>query len=85
MSISSLIDAVLAMYVSLTGTCLRLVIVVIGDEVLNGVLREEFPQLVAELGRQGFVVGQHQSRPPVWAITFAIVNVLPVPVAPSSV
>ena len=42
---------------------LRLVIVVIGDEVLNGVLREELPQLVAELGRQGFVVGQHQRRP----------------------
>ena len=28
---------------------LRLVVVVVRDEVLNGVLREELPQLVAEL------------------------------------
>ena len=39
---------------------LRLVVVVVGDEVLHGVFREEFPELLAELGGQGFVVGQHQ-------------------------
>ena len=40
---------------------LRLIVVVIGDEVLNGILGK-LPQLVAELRRQGFVVGQHQGR-----------------------
>ena len=42
---------------------LGLVVVVIGDEVFNGVVREKFPQLIAELGRQRFVVGQHQGGP----------------------
>ena len=42
---------------------LRLVVVVVRDEVLNGVLRKELPELITELGRQGFVVGQDQSRP----------------------
>ena len=41
---------------------LRLVVVVIGNEVLNGVLEEELPQLVAQLRRQRLVVSQHQSR-----------------------
>ena len=39
---------------------LKLVVVVIGDEVLNGILREELAQLVAVLCRQGFVVGNNQ-------------------------
>ena len=42
---------------------LRLVIIVIGDEVLDSVLGEELAQLVAELRRKRFVVGQHQRRP----------------------
>ena len=40
----------------------RLVVVVIGNEVLNGVRGGELPQLVTELRRQSFVVGQHQRR-----------------------
>ncbi len=43
---------------------LRLVIVVVADEIFNSIIREELPQLIAELGRQGFVVSQHQSRTP---------------------
>ena len=42
---------------------LRLVVVVIRNEVLNGVLGEKLAQLVTELRRQGFVVSQHQRRP----------------------
>ena len=39
---------------------LGLVIVVVGDEIFNGIVGEKFPQLIAKLGRQGLVVGQHQ-------------------------
>ena len=39
---------------------LRLVVVVVGDKVLHGVFREELPELLAQLGGQGLVVGQHQ-------------------------
>ena len=39
---------------------LRLIVVVVGDEVLHGVFREELPELLAQLGRQRLVVGQHQ-------------------------
>ena len=42
---------------------LGLVVVVVGDEVLDGVVREELPELVAELRRQRLVVGDHQRRP----------------------
>ena len=40
-----------------------LIVVVIADEVLHGVFREKGAELLAELGRQGLVVGQHQGRP----------------------
>ena len=40
--------------------CLRLVIVVVGDEVLHRVVREKLLELRAKLSRQGLVVGQHQ-------------------------
>jgi hypothetical protein len=63
----------------------RLVVVVIADEVLDGVVGEKLPQLVTELRRQGFVVGQHQGRFANLLITRAMVWVLPVPVAPSRV
>jgi len=43
---------------------LGLVVVVVGDEIFNGVVGEEFPQLIAQLGRQGFVVGQYQGGSP---------------------
>ena len=41
---------------------LGLVVVVVGDEVLDGVLREERLELLVELGRERLVVGQHQRR-----------------------
>ena len=39
---------------------LRLVVVVVGDEVLHRVVGEELLELGAQLGRQSLVVGQHQ-------------------------
>ena len=39
---------------------LRLVVVVVGDEVLHRVVREHLPEFGAELGRQGLVVRQHE-------------------------
>ena len=42
---------------------LRLVLVVIGDEVLYRVVGEKLLELLAQLGGQGFVVGQYQGRP----------------------
>ena len=42
---------------------LGLVVVVVGDEVLDGVLREVRAELVAELRRQRLVVGDDESRP----------------------
>ena len=42
---------------------LGLVVVVVGDEVLDGVGREVRPELVAELRRQRLVVGEDQRRP----------------------
>ena len=41
---------------------LGLVVVVVADEVLDGVVREELPELVAELRRQRLVVRDHQRR-----------------------
>ena len=42
---------------------LRLIVVVVGHEVFHGVFREEGPELLTQLGCQGFVVGQHQGGP----------------------
>ena len=42
---------------------LRLVVVVVGDEVLDGVLREELAELVAELRGERLVVRDHERRP----------------------
>ena len=41
---------------------LGLVVVVVRDEVLDRVVREELAELVAELGRQRLVVGDHEGR-----------------------
>ena len=62
-----------------------LVVVVIADEVVDGVAREEGPELLVELGGQRLVVRQHQRRLAELGDHVAAVNVLPVPVAPSSV
>ena len=39
---------------------LRLVVIVIGNEVFHRILGEKFPQFRAQLGGQGFVMRQHQ-------------------------
>src|SRR3954465_7580415 len=41
---------------------LGLVVVVVRDEVLDRVLREELAELVAELGGERLVVGDHERR-----------------------
>ena len=42
---------------------LGLVVVVVGDEVLDRVAGEEFAHLAVELGREGLVGREHQGRP----------------------
>ena len=42
--------------------CLRLIIVVVGDEILDSIVREKLLELRAELGGQRLVVGQNQRR-----------------------
>ena len=42
---------------------LRLVVVVVADEVLDGVVREELLELGCELGGEGLVVCEHQGGP----------------------
>ena len=65
---------------------LRLVVVVVADEVLDRVVRQELAELVAELGRQRLVVGDDQCRlAATFSMTLAIVKVLPEPVTPRSV
>jgi hypothetical protein len=41
---------------------LRLIVVVVGDEVLDRVLREELLELGVELRREGLVVGEDEGR-----------------------
>ena len=41
---------------------LGLVVIVVGDEVLNGILREEVLKLTVELGRKGLVRGENKGR-----------------------
>ena len=53
----------LDVHVRLGHVSLRLVVVVVADEVLNRVLGEESPELLAKLGGQGLVVGKNQGRP----------------------
>ena len=49
--------------VGLRDVRLRLVVVVVGDEVLDRVRREELAELVAELRRERLVVRDHERRP----------------------
>ena len=39
---------------------LRLIIVVVGNEILHRVIREKLPKLRTKLGSKGLVMGQHQ-------------------------
>ena len=85
-SMSSLTRAVLLdVEVGLGNVGLGLVVVVVGDEVLDGVVGEELPELVAELRGERLVVGDHERRAADFSMIQAMVAVLPVPVAPSSV
>ncbi len=63
---------------------LGLVIVVVGDEVLDGVVREERLELPVELRGQRLVGRQDQAGRWVSSMILAIVKVLPEPVTPSS-
>jgi hypothetical protein len=62
---------------------LGLVVVVVADEVLDGVVGEELPELVGQLGGEGLVGAM--TRVGFWTslMMLAIVKVLPDPVTPS--
>ncbi len=63
-SISSLMLVSFSMYVSdRRHVRLRLVVVVVGDEVLDGVVREEAAELLEELRGEDLVVREDQGRP----------------------
>ena len=63
---------------------LRLVVVVVADEVLDGVVRKEAFEFAVQLGGQDLVRRQHQRGARFrFATTFATVKVLPDPVTPS--
>src|SRR6266849_3206149 len=62
----------------------RLVVVVIGDEILHRVVGKEAPELAVELRRQGLVGRKDRAGRCVASITLAMVKVLPEPVTPSS-
>ena len=40
-----------------------MIVIVVGDEILDGILREKLFHLAVELSRQGFVWRQHHRRP----------------------
>ena len=40
-----------------------LVVIVVGDKIFNRIIWEKLPQFIAQLRRQGLVVGQHQGGP----------------------
>ena len=63
LSISSLMEESFSMIgVGRGDVGLGLVVVVVADEVLHRVLREELLELAVELGRQGLVGGDDQGR-----------------------
>ena len=57
------IDQGILFYVLVLGgdVGLRLVVIIVGDEILHPIFRKELPELIVELGGQGFVVGYDQS------------------------
>ena len=59
------VDAQVLLYVGVGHgeVCLRLVVVVVGYEILYGVVREKGLELPVELGCQSLVVAQDQRRP----------------------
>ena len=79
------VDRGVLLDVGVGGRDVPLVVVVIGDEVLHRVLGERLAELVGELGGQRLVGRDDDGRALGASTTLAIVKVLPVPVAPSSV
>ena len=63
---------------------LRLVVVVVRNEIIDGVVREKFAELVAELCGEVLLCAITSVGFSISAITFAIVNVFPEPVTPKS-
>ena len=43
--------------------CLWLVVVIVGNKVLHGIIREEPFEFLVELGRKRLVMGDYQRRP----------------------
>jgi hypothetical protein len=63
----------------------RLVVVVVGDKVLDRIVGKELAELGAKLCGQSLIVCDYQGRSLDCATTLAMENVFPVPVAPSRV
>ena len=85
-SISSLIEESFSMYVSVGGDVrLGLVVVVVADEVLDGVVREEPRNSLASWAASDLLGLMTSVGRWIRSIMCAIVNVLPEPVMPSSV
>ena len=63
----------------------RLIVVVVADEIGDRVIREKLLEFAAKLRGQRLIVRNDERRTVNSAMVFAIVYVLPVPVAPSSV
>ena len=59
------IDAQILFYIGVGrgNICLRLVVVVVGDEVFDGIVRNERLELSVELGGEGLVVAENERRP----------------------
>jgi hypothetical protein len=83
-SICSLIELLLDVGVGARHVGLGLVVVVVGDEILDRVVREEELELAVELRGQRLVGRQDEAGRWVASITWAMVKVLPEPVTPSS-
>ena len=71
--------------VSLRDVGLGLVVVVVGDEVLDGVVGEELRNSLQSWAASVLLCAITSAGFPTFSIVHAIVAVLPVPVAPSSV
>ena len=72
--------------VALRDVRLGLVVVVVADEIPDGVVREQLLELLVKLGGEGLVVADDERRPVERGrSTWAIVKVLPEPVTPMRV
>ncbi len=62
--VNLVVDAQVFFYISIGhgNIGLRLIIIIIGDEVLYGILREESFEFAVQLGCEGFVMAQDQGR-----------------------